>query len=158
MLEGAALETFAVELKRLAIALAKKIVADGEGATHVMNIHVVGAANTAEARLIAKTIADSPLVKCAITGGDPNWGRIVSAAGYCGAIIVPALTTLTLCGTTIFKNGAPLPFNASELSQQMKSQVDVPLELCVGNGPGKASYYASDLTTDYVKFNSEYTT
>ncbi len=157
-LAGDPLAAFATELKRLAIGLAKQIVADGEGATHVMNIRVHGATDSASARLIAKTIADSALVKCAITGGDPNWGRIVSAAGYCGAEIMPQKTTLQVCGTTIYQNGTPLSFDAAQLSKRMKSEVDVPLDLCVGDGEGSATYYASDLTTDYVKFNSEYTT
>lgn len=157
-LAGASLEQFASELKRLAIGLAKQIVADGEGATHVMNMHVTGAVDNASAKRIAKMICESPLVKCAITGGDPNWGRIVSAAGYSGEPLSPELTTLDVCGTTIYKNGTPLSFDAAALSKKMKSQMDVQLDLRVGTGPGEATYYASDLTTDYVKFNSEYTT
>lgn len=157
-LAGDSLEQFATELKRLAIGLAKQIVADGEGATHVMNMHVVGAVDNASAKRIAKMICESPLVKCAITGGDPNWGRIVSAAGYSGEPLSPALTTLDVCGTTIYENGTPLAFDAAALSAKMKSQMDVQLDLRVGTGPGEATYYASDLTTDYVKFNSEYTT
>ncbi len=157
-LAGASLEQFATELKRLAIGLAKQIVADGEGATHVLNMHVCGAFDNASAKRIAKMICESPLVKCAITGGDPNWGRIVSAAGYCGEPLSPELTTLDVCGTTIYENGTPLAFDAAALSKKMKSQMDVQLDLRVGTGPGEATYYASDLTTDYVKFNSEYTT
>ncbi len=157
-LAGDSLEQFATELRRLAIGLAKQIVADGEGATHVMNMHVVGAVDNASAKRIAKMICESPLVKCAITGGDPNWGRIVSAAGYSGEPLSPELTTLDVCGTTIYENGTPLAFDAAALSAKMKSQMDVQLDLRVGTGPGEATYYASDLTTDYVKFNSEYTT
>jgi glutamate N-acetyltransferase/amino-acid N-acetyltransferase len=81
-LEGSSLETFQSELNALSIELAKLIVADGEGATHVMAIRVEGAASDDDAEVIARTVGASPLVKTAITGGDPNWGRIVSAAGY----------------------------------------------------------------------------
>ncbi len=157
-LAGSARDQFATELRRLAIGLAKQIVSDGEGATHVLNMRVHGAVDHVSAKKIAKAICESPLVKCAITGGDPNWGRIVSAAGYADGGIVPALTTLKVCGTTIYENGTPLAFDAAALSKQMKSQVDVDLDLQVGLGHAEATYYASDLTTDYVKFNSEYTT
>ncbi len=157
-LAGVARDQFAAELQRLAIGLAKQIVTDGEGATHVLNMRVHGAIDQPSAKKIAKTICESPLVKCAITGGDPNWGRIVSAAGYADGGIVPELTTLKVCGTTIYENGTPLPFDAAALSKRMKSEVDVQLDLQVGRGSGDATYYASDLTTDYVKFNSEYTT
>ncbi len=123
-----------------------------------MAIHVEGAASDQDAHVIAKTVAASPLVKTAITGGDPNWGRIVSAVGYAKARIKPELTCLKICGQTIYHLGAPLLFDAATLSQEMKRNPEVTIELCVGDGPGTASYWASDLTTDYVTFNSEYTT
>ena len=157
-LAGEDLEAFQQALNALSIELAKLIVADGEGATHVMAIRVEGAANDQDAHDIAKTVAASPLVKTAITGGDPNWGRIVSAAGYAKARIQPELTCLKICGQTIYHLGAPLLFDAAQLSQEMKRNPEVAIELRVGDGPGSVSYWASDLTTDYVIFNSEYTT
>ncbi len=157
-LSGESLAMFQGELDELSIELAKLIVADGEGATHVIAIHVSGAASDQDALVIAKTVAASPLVKTAITGGDPNWGRIVSAVGYAEAKIAPELTCLKICGQSIYHLGAPLSFDAAVLSQEMKRCPEVSIELQVGDGPGQASYWSSDLTTDYVTFNSEYTT
>jgi glutamate N-acetyltransferase/amino-acid N-acetyltransferase len=157
-MSGDLLQTFQRELESALIELAKLIVADGEGATHVLSIHVEGAGSDRDAQLIAKTVAASPLVKTAIAGGDPNWGRIVSAAGYAEAKIQPELTCLRVCGQSIYHLGSPLAFDAGTLSGMMKQSPEVLIELRVGDGPGTASYWSSDLTTDYVRFNSEYTT
>ena len=138
--------------------LAWQLVADGEGASHVMKIRVTGAEDERCAAEIARTIGASPLVKTAITGGDPNWGRIVSAAGYAKAKINPRETSLKLAGTEIYHNGVPTSFDASEVSQAMKREKEVELHLIVGSGPGFALHWASDLTVEYVRFNSEYTT
>jgi glutamate N-acetyltransferase/amino-acid N-acetyltransferase len=145
-------------IDEVSIQLAKELVADGEGATHVMTIHVSGAGDDAAADTIARTVAASPLVKTAITGGDPNWGRIVSAAGYAAARIDPGKTSLEICGTRIYENGTPLPFDAAALSAIMKSDKNVEIHLCVGDGSGKTTFWSSDLTPEYVRFNSEYTT
>ena len=158
VLDGDALDQFQSCVNDLCIELAKKLVADGEGATHVMAINVTGAASESDAELIAKTVAASPLVKTAITGGDPNWGRIVSAAGYAGPQIDPAKTSLKICGVTIYEDGSPKTFDAKTLSESMKASPEVEIELTVGTGPGQAKYWSSDLTCDYVRFNSEYTT
>lgn len=138
--------------------LARQLVADGEGATHVIKIHVLGAASNDDAATIARTVGASPLVKTAITGADPNWGRIVSAAGYAGPKIMPEKTCLSILGTEIYRDGAPEPFDAKSLSAAMKAADDVVLTLRVGDGPGEAIHWASDLTVEYVRFNSEYTT
>ncbi|QDT06206.1 Arginine biosynthesis bifunctional protein ArgJ [Rubripirellula lacrimiformis] len=157
-LAGDDLAQFQIQINEVAIALAKQLVEDGEGAAHTMAIRVTGAGNTHDAEVIAKTVAASPLVKTAITGGDPNWGRIVSAAGYAEAKINPAKTSLTICGQEIYRDGTPVPFDAKSLSEKMRAQKEVPLELTVGDGPGTADYWSSDLTCEYVRFNSEYTT
>ena len=157
-LQGTSLEQFQLATNQACIELAKKLVADGEGATHVMAICVTGAASESDAELIAKTVAASPLVKTAITGGDPNWGRIVSAAGYAGPKIEPEKTSLKIGQTTIYEMGCPQPFDAKQLSESMKESDEVEIQLQVGSGPGTAKYWASDLTCDYVRFNSEYTT
>ena len=151
-------EEFEAALKKLSIELAIQLVADGEGATHVMQIRVLGAQDDAAATVIAKTIAASPLVKTAITGADPNWGRIVSAAGYADAKIEPTKTSLQILGETIYSNGIPKSFDAATLSAKMKQSPQVDIELKVGDGKGQATFWSSDLTTDYVRFNSEYTT
>ncbi len=157
-LSGAALETFTRNVIELSIELAKKLVADGEGATHVMAIRVHGAEDDQSAETIAKVVAASPLVKTAVTGGDPNWGRIVSAAGNAEAKIDPKQTSLRICGETIYQTGSPQPFDEAALSAMMKQSDEVSIELTVGNGAGEAEYWSSDLTTEYVRFNSEYTT
>ena len=157
-LQGESLAAAGQHICDLSIELAKQLVEDGEGASHILSIRVTGAEDTASADVIAKTVAASPLVKTAITGGDPNWGRIVSAAGYAEAKIMPAKTSLKICGQTIYANGSPVEFDATRLSQKMKQASEVLIELTVGDGTGEAEYWASDLTTDYVRFNSEYTT
>ncbi len=157
-LSGDDLGQFAAAINELSIQLAKELVADGEGASHRMAIEVCGADDDDSAERIARTVAASPLVKTAITGGDPNWGRIVSAAGYADAVMVPDRTSLEICGKLIYDNGKPHPFDAQELSQTMKNETEIDIRLKVGDGPGEATFWASDLTAQYVRFNSEYTT
>ncbi len=157
-LAGEELDQFARAVNEVSIELAKSIVADGEGATHVMAIRVHGASDDESAEEVARTVAASPLVKTAITGGDPNWGRIVSAAGYAKSTVTPDQISLKICGTTIYENGTPVDFDAAKLSGKMKDEVEVEIDLKVGSGDGEAIFWASDLTTDYVRFNSEYTT
>lgn len=149
---------FAADLTELCIELAKKIPDDGEGATHLLEIHVQGANSDADADAIARNIALSNLVKTAITGGDPNWGRIVSAAGYAGVPIQPARTALKLNRIPIFERGEPLAFDAKKVSESIRSQKLTLIELEVGLGPGSAVHWTTDLNTEYVRFNSEYTT
>ena len=157
-LDATELRVFQQELTKVAIKLAKQLVADGEGALHVMAIRIDGAVDEAAAEVIARTVAASPLVKTAVTGADPNWGRIVSAAGYADAQICPEKTSLKICDTTIYNEGSPVEFDEAALSAKMKASPEVSIVLCVGGGPGSVEYWASDLTKDYVEFNSEYTT
>jgi glutamate N-acetyltransferase/amino-acid N-acetyltransferase len=145
-------------LRDIFLNCAKLIPADGEGATHLLNLHVRGTDTDGQADQIARCVANSALVKCAIHGNDPNWGRIVSAAGYAGVPFDPQTAELRINGHLIFAGGCPQAFNPRELSQSMKSSFDVLIQLSVGSGPGQAVHYTSDLTVDYVKFNSEYTT
>ena len=157
-LQGDDLKALGRELQEVTVELAKELVADGEGAKHYMQLHVRGAEDDAAAKKIAETVAASPLVKTAITGADPNWGRIVSAAGYAPAKVAPERLTLKICDRTIYENGHPVEYDAAMVSYDMKQQREVPLELIVGDGPGRVTFWASDLTTDYVTFNSKYTT
>jgi len=157
-LAGSSLRQFRDFLCNTCIELAKQLVADGEGATHVMEIRVVGAVSDDDANQIARIVGESPLVKTAITGGDPNWGRIVSAAGYAGRPIRPEMTSLKMLGVPLYQNGAPVPFDAAATSRLIKESPTVVMELVVGDGPGAAIRWASDITVEYVRFNSEYTT
>jgi glutamate N-acetyltransferase/amino-acid N-acetyltransferase len=149
---------FEAELTELCIELAKKIPDDGEGATHLIEIQIRGANTDADADAIARSIALSNLVKTAITGGDPNWGRIVSAAGYAGVPIQPKRTALKINGIPLFDAGEPLPFDAKTVSGSIRSQKLTLIELQVGLGPGTATHWTTDLNAEYVRFNSEYTT
>lgn len=157
-LSGADEAQFANALTDLCIELAKKIPDDGEGATHLIEIRISGSNTDADADAVARSVALSNLVKTAITGGDPNWGRIVSAAGYAGVPIRPEHTALQINGIPLFAKGEPLPFNASEVSTSIKGTKLTTIDLQVGLGPGTATHWTTDLNTEYVRFNSEYTT
>jgi glutamate N-acetyltransferase/amino-acid N-acetyltransferase len=145
-------------ITELCIELAKQIPADGEGASHLIEIRVAGAPDDAAARQIAATVAGSALVKTAIAGNDPNWGRIVSAAGYAGPAIDVAKTRLAINEQVVFQNGRPTDFDRMRVHQSIRDASTVVLELVVGSGPGRCTHWTSDLNEAYVKFNAEYTT
>jgi len=142
--------------------LATDIIRDAEGADHFITIDVTGMETREAAYRMAKEIADSALVKTAVAGGDPNWGRIVSAAGYAHVDFDTAFVSLHINGTEVYRAGIPVPFDAAALSKQLKTDRDVHLELAVSGGPcsGQESvrFWTSDLTQEYVRLNSEYTT
>jgi glutamate N-acetyltransferase / amino-acid N-acetyltransferase len=149
---------FAEALTSMCIQLAKQIPEDGEGATHLIEIQVTGARDERDADLIARSVALSNLVKTAIKGGDPNWGRIVSAAGYAGVPIEPTKMRLHLNGHHLFEAGEPVAFDAKIVSQAIKAQKNTLIQLQVGTGHGEAKHWTTDLNEAYVQFNSEYTT
>ena len=149
---------FAAQLESMCIELAKQIPADGEGATHLIEVFVQGAETDAEARKIAVEVARSNLVKCAILGGDPNWGRIVSAAGYADVPLEPRQMGLRINGLELFSAGEPIPFDAAQASKLIRENFETRIELTVGEGPGRCTHWTSDLSVEYVQFNSEYTT
>ncbi len=142
--------------------LATDIIRDAEGAEHFVTIDVTGLESRDAAYRMAKEIADSALVKTAIAGGDPNWGRIVSAAGYAGIDFDTAFVSLHINGIEVYRAGTPVPFDAAALSSQLKSNRDVHLKLAVAGGPCSGTesvrFWTSDLTQEYVRLNSEYTT
>ena len=152
------LETFADELTSALIELAKMIPADGEGASHLMEITVSGAVDHADARKVANSVGGSNLVKTCVAGGDPNWGRIVSAAGYAGVDFDPKELQLKLNGFLLFQNETPINFEDAEVSSSMQNAFVTNIELVVGRGAGEATIWSSDLTCEYVKFNSDYHT
>ena len=152
-----AAKAFAAALDDVCRSLAYQIAADGEGATKVVVVTVRGARNDADARLMARTIADSPLVKCAMHGNDPNWGRIVSAAGMCGADFDPDRSTLTLQGTVVFRNGQPVPFDAAKVSESLKA-AEVSVDLSCRLGKSDATVWTCDLSKEYVTINADYHT
>jgi glutamate N-acetyltransferase/amino-acid N-acetyltransferase len=152
------LGTFQNALNDLAAELAQAIIRDAEGANHFITIDVTGARSRDEAHRIAKTIAEGPLVKTAIAGGDPNWGRIVSAVGYSGIAVEESEISLRLNGTLLYEAGTPLPFDASAVSKFLKDNRDVSIELMLSQGEGRVRFWTSDLTAEYVRLNADYTT
>ena len=157
-LTGKGLEAFGQALVDACEALAREIADDGEGATHVLRVEVSGCRTRDDARQIARTVADSPLVKTAIHGADPNWGRIVSAAGYSGVAFDPDKLVLRLNGTLLFEHGQPVPFDADRVSESIKAARETLIELAVHAGPASIRFYSSDLTAEYVHLNADYHT
>jgi glutamate N-acetyltransferase/amino-acid N-acetyltransferase len=157
-LAGKDLEVFRSALDEVCMELARAIPADGEGVSHVVTIDVAGCASADSARQIAKTVANSALVKTAIAGADPNWGRIVSAAGYSGVKFDPAKVNLKVNGFELYRQGAPVAFGAGQVSESIRSQHDTSIELSFGEGSAKVRFWTTDLTAEYVKLNADYHT
>ena len=150
-------DTFQQALDRVCIYLAKALARDGEGATRLIEVTVDGAVSIAEARLVARTIITSPLVKTAVHGADPNWGRILVAAGRSGAEVVEAKIDLDIGDINVVRAGRPLPY--SELSVvRVFQQSEVPIRLHLNLGTASATAWGCDLSEEYVKINSEYMT
>jgi glutamate N-acetyltransferase/amino-acid N-acetyltransferase len=137
--------------------LAYQIAADAEGGTKVIEVLVTGAAGAADARAAARAIANSPLVKCAFFGEDPNWGRIVSAAGAAGVSSGPETMRLTVGGLCLFEHGVPVAAEAAALRNVMAAR-DIAVHLDLGAGDARCRYLTCDLSYEYVKINAEYTT
>lgn len=146
--------------------LARSIARDGEGATCLVEVRVSGAADDESARKIAKTIAGSSLVKSAVFGRDPNWGRIAAAAGRAGVIFHQEDLRIQLGDFVMMENGQPLPFDRAAASNYLKAAAGgaylkedtVLMSVCIGNGSGTGIAWGCDLSYDYVKINAEYTT
>jgi glutamate N-acetyltransferase/amino-acid N-acetyltransferase len=153
-----ALHAFTDSLTELCVELATQIPADGEGASHLISIKVSGAENDADADTVARSVAMSNLVKTAVAGADPNWGRITSAAGLTSVRFTPDELCLSINGTSIFEKGQPVAFDQQNLSQSMAENFETQVEIRIGSGAGEAMHWTSDLNEAYVKFNSLYTT
>lgn len=142
-------------------ALAKMIAADGEGATRLLHVHVTGAASDQQARAAARAIARSNLVKAALHGKDPNWGRIVSALGATDAQVDPAILDLSMgnlsANVRLLTNGEPEVENL-EAARALLDAPEVVVHVELHQGRGRGTAWGCDLTTDYVTFNSAYTT
>lgn len=144
-------------LLTVCVTLAKQIANDGEGASKLITVKVSNASNEKQAKLIAKSIVSSSLVKAAVFGNDANWGRIACAAGYAGANIKIDRLTIALGNEVLFANGVPLQFcQASALKTLQEDEVKINLDLGLGNHESTA--WGCDLTYDYVKINAAYRT
>ena len=158
VLRGELLARFASAATDVCGELARAITADAEGATHLVTIDVEGLRDDGEAYRVAKTIADSALVKTAIHGADPNWGRIVSAAGYAGVEFEEEHLSLWLGDLLLYHAGVPQPFDAATASSYLKRETNVHLRLRFTLGPGRCTFWTCDLTKEYIRLNAEYTT
>ena len=150
-------DVFAEALNEICIALAKEIAKDGEGASKLIEVTVQGASNSNDAKLAAKSIAASTLVKAAIHGEDPNWGRIMVALGYSGAKVEESLVSLYINNVCLMESGVPIPFFKDAVSLTMaEEEVGIKVELNLGES--SATSWGCDISEEYVSFNSEYTT
>ena len=145
-------------LDEVSIELATDIIRDAEGAHHFVELNVTGCRTRDEAFQIAKAIADSPLVKTAICGADPNWGRIVSAAGYAGVPLLETDMTLVVNGFLLYQAGAPVEFDAGQVSTSLRKNRNVTIDLNLTHGSAQVRFWTCDLTKEYVELNADYTT
>lgn len=158
ILSGESLASFRVAVMQVCTELARAIPNDGEGATHLMEVVVSGCRTRDDARRIARSIADSPLVKTAVSGADPNWGRIVSAAGYAGVPFDPATVVLHVNRFELYREGTPVPFQAAEVSESIRSERTTLIEFDLGQGDASIRFWSCDLTAEYVHLNADYHT
>ena len=157
-LQGVDLKHFASLLREMCQELAPMIPNDGEGVTHLITIDVFGAPDRESAKKLAKIVANDPLVKTAIYGADPNWGRIVSATGTAGVPYDPSKVSLKLNGYLLYENGAPVPFDKDVVSQSIRDNRNTRFELFFQEGDASIRFWTSDLTVEYVHLNADYTT
>jgi glutamate N-acetyltransferase/amino-acid N-acetyltransferase len=144
-------------LQSACVELAKKVARDGEGATKLVTIEVTGAQTPRDAKQIAMTVANSPLVKTAIFGNDPNWGRLAMAAGRAGVTFNAAKLRIQLGEVEVFRDGEPSNFNLEQAESAMQTE-DLTIRLQLGEGDASWRAWTCDFSYDYVKINAEYHT
>jgi glutamate N-acetyltransferase/amino-acid N-acetyltransferase len=157
-LRGEGLARFGAAVTGVCAELARSIAADAEGAAHLVTVEVEGLRDDAEAKRVAKAVADSALVKTAVFGADPNWGRVVSAAGYAGVDFEEKDLSLWLGDLLLYHAGTPQPFDAATASAYMKRERNIHLRLRFTLGAGRCTFWTCDLGYEYVRLNAEYTT
>jgi glutamate N-acetyltransferase/amino-acid N-acetyltransferase len=155
--DSAGFDDFCEALERVCLYLAKEVARDGEGATKRVEITVRGAESEKAAERIGRTIAESPLVKTALFGCDPNWGRIMMAAGRAGIPFDPSRASVHIGEVQVFANGTSLPFDAKEASTYL-SHKDVSIVLDLHSGNEQSTFWTCDYSYDYIKINAEYHT
>jgi glutamate N-acetyltransferase/amino-acid N-acetyltransferase len=149
---------FAAALNETCTSLARQIVADGEGVSHVVELHIDGAANDADALRVAKAIAHSPLVKTAWAGCDPNWGRLAAAIGYSGAQIDPDRFDISFGDLPVCRNGGRAPDFDEASAHAYISQREFSISIQLHQGAGSCVFWTTDLTTQYIHINADYST
>ena len=159
--EGADYEAFLSALNQLNTIMAKRIAADGEGAEHLVECRVDGAASVEDARILAKAVISSNLVKAAFFGKDANWGRILCAMGYSGGSFTPEKASVSFASTAgriqVFKEGVPLDFD-EDLARRILSEDETRIEVELQDGNCSGTAWGCDLTYEYVKINGDYRT
>ncbi|MHB8389074.1 MAG: bifunctional glutamate N-acetyltransferase/amino-acid acetyltransferase ArgJ [Acidobacteriaceae bacterium] len=152
------LEVFSHALKQICGSLARQIIEDGEGAGHVIELTIEGAASAADAERIARSIANSPLVKTAFAGCDPNWGRILAAAGYSGAAMDPGKASIWIGELPVCRNGQTAPDFDKNCVHRAMNERTVNVRVSLGMGNEICDFLTCDLTAEYVRINAEYST
>ena len=155
--ENADYKQFVSALEQVCHSLALQIVSDGEGASHVIEIEVRGAASDHDADQVARTIAGSPLVKTMFAGADPNWGRVLAAAGRSGVKFDPHKTDIFLGGILACRGGTEHPFSEKQAHRRLLRDF-IPVLVDLGSGRGRARVWTCDFTKDYVHINASYRT
>jgi glutamate N-acetyltransferase/amino-acid N-acetyltransferase len=155
---GAANAAFATALTQVCTSLARQIVSDGEGISHVVELHIEGAENNADALKIAKAIAHSPLVKTAWAGSDPNWGRLIAAIGYSGAQIDPERIDIQFGELPICRDGGRAPEFDEVSAHAYIAQPEFSISIQLHQGSGSCVFWTTDLTAEYVHINADYST
>ncbi|MGE3507610.1 MAG: bifunctional glutamate N-acetyltransferase/amino-acid acetyltransferase ArgJ [Vicinamibacterales bacterium] len=150
-------QVFAHALETVCLRLALGIVRGGEGATKLITVTVTGGASSSEARQAAKAIANSLLVKTAIHGGDPNWGRLVAVAGRAGVAFDLSRASVAIGAVVLFKDGRPFDKNAPEAAKYLRND-DITLAVELGAGTASSTVWTCDLSAEYVRINAEYRT
>jgi glutamate N-acetyltransferase/amino-acid N-acetyltransferase len=151
------LQAIGTAMSEVAHELALMVVQDGEGAGPGIAVHVSGAQSASDALALARTVATSLLVRTAVTGRDPNWGRILAALGRAGVPIDPSRIAVRAGGVLLFAQGAPAPASADDRARAFAGDT-VTIDVRIGDGPGRESFWSAGLTTRYVELNSAYTT
>jgi glutamate N-acetyltransferase/amino-acid N-acetyltransferase len=151
-------DAFSAALSEICTSLAKQIVADAEGATHLVELNIHGAASDADALRIAKAIAHSPLVKTAWAGSDPNWGRLIAATGYSGAQVDPTRISILLGDLLICERGGRAAAFDESAAHRYLSQPEFSVHIDLGLGSGTCRFWTCDLTREYVSINADYST
>ena len=151
-------QAFQAALTQVCTSLARQVVADGEGLSHVVELRIAGAASDADALRVAKAIAHSPLVKTAWAGCDPNWGRLAAAIGYSGAQIDPDRIDITFGSLPICRDGGRAPSYDEAAAHAYISDEEFSISIDLHQGSGSCTFWTTDLTHEYIHINADYST
>lgn len=156
--DSAAYPVVAAAVYAVCESLARQIAADGEGASKLVTVDVLGAATTADAETVARSIANSPLVKTAICGHDANWGRVAAAAGKCGVEFDQYRVDIDLLGVPVLRQGLPLPMDEDDMLRRFEANDEVKIAISLGEGEAHARMWTCDFTHEYITINGDYRT